>query len=247
MASKKPRKPARAQLIRFLNSNANWRDIQSRSVNAQPAEDLSTPTLRRYVSRLRKAEAEGDWLPDRAALRGHRISENKPRNAARKPGQEDWLDLRALQKQKGTYLLAGPRNSIVVERITGAQSAVVNFLARMARVTARRGYRQVAINIYGPKKGQYAQLLWKGGYDPAKLLEAMGFRKTRGKKGRWVLKKGAPGVQKWLLDYLYSAARYPSRWKRIVLYEVYAWNKPLPGQVNQLPMRAVQPLRLNTR
>ena len=243
------KKPARVTLIRFLNSNANWREIQQRSINAQRAEDLSTPTLRRYVARLRKAEFEGDWLPDRAALRGHAASENKPRNVAVKP---TFADLRKLKASQGTYLLSGPRYSIIVERVTMSQQAVVNFLGRMARVTQRRGYRQVALNIHGAKQGEFAQLLWKGGWKPERLLDAMGYRQTRGtkgKKGRWVKKTGGKGVQKWLLDYLHhnTPSGGTHRWKRIVLYEVYAWNKVIPGDVSKQPLRNVQPLRLNTR
>lgn len=242
----KKKQPPRVQLIRFLNSNANWRDIQQRSSNAQPAEDLSTPTLRRYVARLRKAESEGDWLPDRAALRGHRASENKPQNAPVKPS---FADLRRLKASQGTYLLSGPRYAIFIERVTTSQQSVVNFLSRMARITARRGYRQIAFNINGAKQGEFAQLLWKGGWKPERILDAMGYRKTRGKRGRWVKRPGGKGVEKWLLDYMYhdTPSGGSHRWKRIVLYEVFAWNKVIPGDVKVAPLRNVQPLRLNTR
>ena len=220
----------RDELVHYLNDNANWRELQ-RS-NAQRAEDLSTPTLRRYVGRLWRAEKDGEWLADRAALRGHRVSENKPKNRARKKGFEDWTP--PVTVPRGTFLLPGKggryKGSV---RVTGGQATAARYIGRIASSGKPAGVReQVMVNVTGGKPGQYKQLFTKGGWDAARLLEAAGYR--RGARGGWHRTGDGPGLEDFLLDYIAEHANSPERgWRRIALYEVFVFYVPDPQARDQ--------------
>lgn len=210
----------RDELVHYLNDNANWRELQ-RS-NAQRAEDLSTPTLRRYAGRLWRAEKDGEWLPDRAALRGHAHSEHKPKNKKRKPGFEEWTP--PVQVKRGTFLLPGKHGTFKASiRVTAGQATAARYIGRIASGKKPAGVReQVQINVTGGKPGQYKQLFTKGGWDAARLLEAAGYK--RGPRGAWRRTGDGAGLEDFLLDYIAEHANSPERgWRRIALYEVFVF------------------------
>jgi hypothetical protein len=214
---------SRREAIDYLASSENWRELRRGNRRISAPDDMSTDQLRRYANGLRRFEAQGRWVDDLAALRGHTASEHHE-GRRRKKGMENWSPPERIPRMFAEPLIfasVDKHGHRVQKEARFTVTAGETVAVRALNEAIQRGHT-VALTLLGPLPGERRSIFWKGGYDPRRLLDAAGYRATR--KGRYVRTPQTKGLEAWLINYLASMSGSPTTeaWAFISLYQIYA-------------------------